>query len=106
VPLIVERGLILEPYEVSSKTNEITALLRFIKMIALKGLVFAIDAIKKNRLCNYESSNHYIGALKGNQSGLLQEVSENFTPEQTCQLNKDMGSWKKHRQYLSASRRT
>lgn len=32
---IVERGLILEPYEVPLKTNEITALPAFIKQIAL-----------------------------------------------------------------------
>ncbi len=30
-----------------------------------------------------ESGNDYIGALKGNQSGLLEEVQENFTPEDT-----------------------
>ena len=46
---IVERGLILEPYEVSSKTNEITALPEFIKMIALKGVVFAFDAISTQK---------------------------------------------------------
>lgn len=42
---IVERGLILEPYEVESKTNEITALPAFIQQMALKGVVFAFDAI-------------------------------------------------------------
>jgi DDE_Tnp_1-associated len=41
---IVERGLILEPYEVESKTNEIKALPAFIKHLALKGVVFAFDA--------------------------------------------------------------
>jgi len=41
---IVERGLILEPYEVDSKTNEITALPAFIEQMALKGVVFAFDA--------------------------------------------------------------
>ena len=30
-----------------------------------------------------ESQNDYIGALKGNQSGLLAEVQANFTPEET-----------------------
>lgn len=30
-----------------------------------------------------ESQNDYIGALKGNQSGLLAEVEANFTPEET-----------------------
>ena len=37
---IVERGLILEPYEVESKTNEITALPAFIKQMALQGESF------------------------------------------------------------------
>jgi hypothetical protein len=46
---IVERGLILEPYEVSSKTNEITALPAFIKQMALKGVVFAFDAISTQK---------------------------------------------------------
>lgn len=46
---IVERGLILEPYEVDSKTNEITALPVFIKRLALKGVVFAFDAISTQK---------------------------------------------------------
>ncbi len=41
---IVERGVILEPYEVNAKTNEITALPAFIEQMALKGVVFAFDA--------------------------------------------------------------
>lgn len=46
---IVERGLILEPYEVDSKTNEITALPAFIKQMALQGVVFAFDAISTQK---------------------------------------------------------
>ncbi len=46
---IVERGLILEPYEVESKTNEITALPAFIKQMALPGVVFAFDAISTQK---------------------------------------------------------
>ncbi len=46
---IVERGLILEPYQVDSKTNEITALPEFIKNLALKGVVFAFDAISTQK---------------------------------------------------------
>ena len=46
---IVERGLILEPYEVGSKTNEITALPAFIQQMALKGVVFAFDAISTQK---------------------------------------------------------
>jgi hypothetical protein len=50
---IVERGLILEPYEVESKTNEITALPAFIKQMALQGVVFAFDAIRTQKNSDY-----------------------------------------------------
>jgi len=46
---IVERGLILEPVEVSSKSNEITALPELIKLLALKGVIFAFDAINTQK---------------------------------------------------------
>lgn len=52
---IVERGLILEPYPVDCKTNEITALPAFIKQLALEGVVFAFDAISTQK----NSSNHH-----------------------------------------------
>ncbi len=50
---IVERGLILEPYEVDSKTNEITALPAFIKQMALQGVLFAFDAISTQKNSYY-----------------------------------------------------
>lgn len=46
---LAERGLILEPYEVDAKTNEITALPEFIKTMALQGVVFAFDAISTQK---------------------------------------------------------
>jgi hypothetical protein len=46
---LVERGLILEPYQVESKTNEIKALPKFIEQLALKGVVFAFDAISTQK---------------------------------------------------------
>ncbi|MEA5597323.1 hypothetical protein [Rivularia sp. UHCC 0363] len=46
---IVERGLILEPYEVNAKTNEITALPALIEQMALRGVVFAFDAISSQK---------------------------------------------------------
>lgn len=46
---LVEQGLILEPYEVDRKTNEIKALPEFIKKLALKGVVFAFDAINTQK---------------------------------------------------------
>ncbi len=42
---LVERGLILEPYPVERKTNEIKALPAFIEPLALQEVVFAFDAI-------------------------------------------------------------
>jgi hypothetical protein len=42
---IVERGLILEPFEVNAKTNEIKAIPKLMEKLAVKGVVFAFDAI-------------------------------------------------------------
>jgi DDE_Tnp_1-associated len=46
---IVERGLILESYQVPSKTNEIKAIPSFIKQMAVQGVVFAFDAISTQK---------------------------------------------------------
>lgn len=46
---LVERGLILEPYQVASHSNEISALPEFIKALALQGVVFAFDAINTQK---------------------------------------------------------
>ena len=46
---LVERGLILEPYQVDRKTNEIKALPEFITQLALKGVVIAFDAISTQK---------------------------------------------------------
>ena len=46
---IVERGLILEPFEVDAKPNEIKAIPELIQRLALKGVVFAFDAINTQK---------------------------------------------------------
>ena len=46
---LVERGLILEPHQVARKTNEIKALPELIEKLALKGVVFAFDAINTKK---------------------------------------------------------
>lgn len=46
---LVERGLILEPYQVDCKTNEIKALPEFIEQLALKGVVIAFDAMSTQK---------------------------------------------------------
>ena len=52
---LVERGLILEPYQVDRKNNEIKALPAFIEQLVLKGVVIAFDAIStpKNLSADY-----------------------------------------------------
>ncbi|HEY9782282.1 MAG TPA: hypothetical protein V6D09_19345 [Leptolyngbyaceae cyanobacterium] len=46
---IVERGLILDSYQVDQKTNEIKALPQLIKQMAQTGVVFAFDAINTQK---------------------------------------------------------
>lgn len=46
---LVERGLILEPYQVESKTNDIKALPEFIQPLAVQGVVFAFDAMSTQK---------------------------------------------------------
>jgi predicted transposase YbfD/YdcC len=94
--------LILEPYEVDAKTNEITTIPALIKQMAVQGVVFAFDAYafggaklystQKTAQAIIDSENHYLGALKGNQSGLLNAVKTHFQPEQSdFQMNKGHG---------------
>jgi len=46
---LVERGLILEPYEVEHKSNEIKVLPELVKQFACHGVVFAFDAINTQK---------------------------------------------------------
>ncbi len=46
---LIERGLILQPQEVKNKSNEITAIPEFIKLLAVKGVVFAFDSMNTQK---------------------------------------------------------
>lgn len=46
---LVERGLILEPYEVERKSNEIKVLPQVVKQFACSGVVFGFDAINTQK---------------------------------------------------------
>lgn len=46
---LVERGLILEPFEVEHKSNEIKVLPQLVKQFACNGVVFAFDAINTQK---------------------------------------------------------
>ncbi len=46
---LVERGLVLSPIQVEAGSNEITALPELIKELAVKGVVFAFDALNTQK---------------------------------------------------------
>lgn len=46
---LVERGLILKPYEVENKSNEIMAVPKLIATLELKGVVVAFDAMNTQK---------------------------------------------------------
>lgn len=51
-----------------------------------------LSALKKTAQIIVESQNDYLGALKGNQSGLLEAVRTHFQAQQTVQqINKGHG---------------
>ena len=59
-------------------------------------------APKKTAEVIIESGNHYLGALKGNQSGLLAAVEANFQAQQTVQqIHKGHGRIEKRTVSLS-----
>lgn len=60
------------------------------------------SAPKKTAQTILDSGNEYLGALKGNQSGLLQAVKTHFQPQQCCQqINKGHGRIEKRTVALS-----
>lgn len=68
--------------------------------------MFAFDAISTQKTCQtiVESGNHYIGALKGNQSGLLSAVQTQFQAQQTVQqMNKGHGRGRIEKRTVSIS---
>lgn len=83
------------------KNNEITAIPEFIKVLAVKGVVFAYEFneySKKTINAIVDSGNHYLAAVKGNQPSLDRAIQEEFTPEQTeYQVNKGHGRTEKRR---------
>ncbi|MBE9170743.1 hypothetical protein IQ238_25590 [Pleurocapsales cyanobacterium LEGE 06147] len=47
--VFLERGLILKPHQVDDRSNEIKALPECIQALALRGVVFAFDAINTQK---------------------------------------------------------
>jgi predicted transposase YbfD/YdcC len=73
--------LVLAQEKVDSKSNEITALPKLIKLLDLKGRVITIDAMGAQRsICAQivEQEGDYVIALKGNQGTLHEDISRYF----------------------------
>lgn len=76
-----ENGLTLGQFAVEDKSNEITAIPELLKLLSLKGCTVTIDAMgcqKEIAAQIREQKGHYVLALKGNQSGLQQDMQRVF----------------------------
>ncbi len=107
---IAERGLILPPKEVDYGSNEITALPKLIKDLAVKGVVFAFDSLntQKKRLIPLWLQEIIISLLS-------KPINPHFTMElvrclhqlrQLLKLTKDMGDGKNAQSVLWHYRQT
>ena len=76
-----ENGLTLGQVACEEKSNEITAIPELLKLLSLKGCTVTIDAMgcqKEIAAQIREQKGHYVLALKGNQSGLQEDVQQLF----------------------------
>jgi predicted transposase YbfD/YdcC len=76
-----ENGLTLGQVACEEKSNEITAIPELLKLLSLKGCTVTIDAMgcqKEIAAQIREHKAHYVLALKGNQSGLQEDLQELF----------------------------
>lgn len=76
-----DNGLTLGQVAVEDKSNEITAIPELLKLLSLKGSTVTIDAMgcqKEIAKQIREEKGHYVLALKGNQSGLHDDMRALF----------------------------
>ena len=76
-----ENGLTLGQVAVEDKSNESTAIPELLKLLNLKGTTVTIDAMGTQKEIAgeiREQKGHYVLALKGNQSGLKDDMQELF----------------------------
>jgi predicted transposase YbfD/YdcC len=76
-----ENGLTLGQVACEEKSNEITAIPELLKLLSLQGCTVTIDAMgcqKEIAQQIRDQKGHYVLALKGNQSGLEQDMRELF----------------------------
>lgn len=74
-------NLVLAQHKVSAKSNEITAIPQLLEVLDIEGALVTIDAMgtqKKIASAIINKDADYLLALKGNQGGFHQEVTESF----------------------------
>lgn len=88
-----ENRLVFAQVKVDEKSNEITAIPELLSMIALKGCIVTIDAMG----CQYAIADRivweeadYLFSLKGNQSGLHDDVVEYFRETDLATSDEDV----------------
>jgi predicted transposase YbfD/YdcC len=77
--------LVLGQCKVESKSNEITAIPKLLKMLELKGCIVTIDAMGTQTKIAQEivgRGGDYVLALKGNQGNLCEDVEQLFAHAQ------------------------
>jgi predicted transposase YbfD/YdcC len=82
-------GICLISKAIDTKTNEIPTAQEVLRTMQLKNVVVSFDALNTQRdtisvIVNQKGD--YIGALKGNQEGLFEEVDSYFTPKRLQQI--------------------
>jgi len=78
-----KHGIVLAQVEVGTKTNEITAAPRLLKMVDLRGVVVTGDAMQAQKALSVQvkaEGGDYLWLVKANQKDLLGEIKQLFEP--------------------------
>ena len=83
-------GIVFGQERVEEKSNEITAIPELLEALYVKGFLVSIDAMGCQRDIArkiIDKGGDYLLMVKGNQPGLLQQVSDAFVEEQRAQMS-------------------
>lgn len=81
---------------IGEKTNEIPVAQEALKNMNLKGCIVTFDALhtqKKTIAVIHDRKGDYVGGLKGNQSGFLEEAAAYFNEKELLDYYKDRGDF-------------
>lgn len=91
-----EDGFCLGQRAVSEKSNEITAIPELLDRIQIKGQIVTIDAMGTQKAIAEKIRKKradYVLAVKGNQSGLYEDISLYFGDGQMCRKARENGGY-------------